>query len=147
METYLTELLSHKGGDVFGVAPETSVEEAAQIMGERKIGALLVMRDDELLGIFTERDILIKVVAKKLNAADIEVHSIMTKEVIVIDPRRTVREAMQIVTEKKLRHLPIVKEGQLVGMLSGGDLTRSIVNEAEGVIETLYEYIQGSYPA
>lgn len=146
METYLTELLNHKGAAVFSISPDTNVQDAADKMRRKKIGALLVMRGDDLLGIFTERDILTKIVAKGLNPSEIEVHTIMTKEVIVIDPRRTVREAMQIVTERKLRHLPIVKDGKLIGMLSGGDLTRSIVAEAEGFIDTLYEYIHGSYP-
>ncbi len=116
-------------------------------MKQKKIGALLVMRGDDLLGIFTERDILTKVVAEGLDTSDVKVQSIMSKEVVVIDPCRTVREAMQIVTERKLRHLPVVKNGKLIGMLSAGDLTRSIVAETEGVIGTLYEYIQGSYPA
>lgn len=147
METYLTELLKHKGDEVFGVSPETSVESAAKKMGQKKVGALLVIKGDDLVGIFTERDVLNKVVAKGLNAADVKVSAIMTKKVIAIDPRRTVREAMQIVTKKKLRHLPVVKEGSLVGMLSGGDLTRSIVAAEESHIDTLYEYIRGGYPA
>ena len=146
METYLTELLNHKGTDVFSIPPDTNVQEAADKMRQKKIGALLVMRGDDLLGIFTERDILTKVVAKGIDPSSIKVSRIMTKKVVVIDPRRTVREAMQIVTERRLRHLPIVKDGKLIGMLSGGDLTRSIVAEAEGFIDTLYEYIHGSYP-
>lgn len=147
METYLTELLDHKGGDVFAISPDAKVKDAADTMRQKRIGSLLVMRGDNLLGIFTERDILTKIVADGLDPAEVEVHTIMTKEVIVIDPSRTVRDAMQIVTERKLRHLPVVKDGKLIGMLSGGDLTRSIVAEAEGVIDTLYEYIHGSYPA
>ncbi len=147
METYLTELLDHKGGAVFAISPETSVKAAAIKMKQKKVGALLVMSEGEMLGIFTERDILTKVVAKGLDASKIDVHRIMTRNVVVIEPHRTVREAMQIVTERKLRHLPVVKNGKLIGMLSGGDLTRSVVAEAEGFIDTLYEYIHGSYPA
>jgi len=146
VETYLTELLKHKGDDIFGVPPETNVKTAAKKMDKKSVGALLVMKGDQLLGIFTERDVLNKVVAKGLNPADVEVRSIMTKKVIAIDPHRTVREAMQIVTEKKLRHFPVVKEGRLIGMLSGGDLTRSIVAAEENHIDTLYEYIRGGYP-
>lgn len=147
METYLAELLQHKGRAVFAVTPSVKVKTAAVKMRKNKIGALLVMEGRELLGIFTERDILTKIVAKGLDAADVEVQSIMTRKVIVIDPRRTVREAMQVVTERKLRHLPVVQDRKLIGMLSGGDLTRAIVAEAEGFIGTLYEYIQGEYPA
>jgi len=147
VETYLTELLDHKGSDVFATSPYTKVKDAADKMRQKKIGSLLVMSDDDLLGIFTERDILTKIVADGLDPSEIEVRTIMTKDVIVIEPHRTVRDAMQIVTEKKLRHLPVVKDGKLIGMLSGGDLTRSVVAEAEGFIDTLYEYIHGSYPA
>jgi len=147
VETYLSELLDFKGAEVFGVSPETSVEEAAKTMSQKKIGALLVRRGDELLGILTERDILNKVVAQGRRAADTTVAAVMVKEVVVIDQHRTVREAMQVVTEKKLRHLPVVKDGQLVGMLSGGDLTRSVVAAQEGHIDNLYDYIKGHYPA
>tara|TARA_R110000850_G_scaffold30703_6_gene84831 strand:+ start:1670 stop:2104 length:435 start_codon:yes stop_codon:yes gene_type:complete len=142
----LSELLKAKGVNIVGVEPDIKVADAAKTMTEKHIGALVVLKDGELVGIVTERDILNKVVTPGLNAADVEVHVIMTKEVVVIDPRRTVRQAMQIVTEKKLRHLPVMRDDVLVGMLSGGDLTRSIVEEEEDVIDTLYDYIRGGYP-
>ena len=116
-------------------------------MRSAKIGALLVMRDDRLVGILTERDILNKVVAENRAPDEVEVHEIMTTEVVVISPGRSVRDAMRIVTRKHLRHLPVVDDGQLVGMVSAGDLTRSIVAEEEDVIESLYMYIRGDYPA
>ncbi len=116
-------------------------------MSQKRIGALLVKRDEELLGILTERDILNKIVAQGLKAKEVTVAEIMVKHVIVIDQCRTVRNAMQVVTEKKLRHLPVVKDGKLVGMLSGGDLTRAVVAAQEGHIDDLYEYINGQYPA
>ncbi len=147
METALTKLIEKNGERVVRLAPDASVQEAAQEMRKAKIGALLIMRGDELLGIMTERDVLNKVVAEGLNAAEIKVHEIMTADVVVIDPRRSVRDAMNIVTVKRLRHLPVVRDGHLVGVVSGGDLTRSIVAEEEEVIDTLYDYIRGSYPA
>jgi CBS domain-containing protein len=146
VQTSLTKLLELKGSGVVGLAPEATVKEAANVMREAKIGALLVMRGDRLHGILTERDILNKIVAEGLDASKIKVHEIMTSDVVVIGPNRTVREAMKIVTEKRLRHLPVVKDGHLVGVLSGGDLTRSIVAEEEDVIDTLYDYINGAYP-
>jgi CBS domain-containing protein len=146
VQTSLTKLLELKGSGVVGLAPEASVKVAANVMREAKIGALLVMRGDRLHGILTERDILNKIVAEGLDASKIKVHEIMTSDVVVIGPNRTVREAMKIVTEKRLRHLPVVKDGHLVGVLSGGDLTRSIVAEEEDVIDTLYDYINGAYP-
>jgi CBS domain-containing protein len=147
VESTLTKLLDQKGGEVVGVLPETTVKEAANVMRRAKIGALLIIREDRLLGIVTERDILNKVVAEGLSADNVQVSEIMTKDVVVISPGRSVRDAMRIVTSKHLRHLPVVGDGRLVGVLSAGDLTRSIVAEEEVVIESLYEYIRGSYPA
>ena len=146
MESLLSSLLEQKGRNIVSVAPNTTVRDAAKKMTEKRVGSVLIMRGDKLEGIVTERDILNKVVSEGLNPDEVEVHNIMTRDVVVITSNLTVREAMKIVTEKKLRHLPIVKEGQVIGMLSGGDLTRSIVAEEEDVIETLYEYIRGSYP-
>lgn len=131
---------------MLNVTPDASVKEAALVMRKGKVGSLLVMAGEKIQGILTERDILNKVVAEGLDPADVEAQTIMTKKVIVIDPSRTVRDAMKVVTEKRLRHLPVVHEGHLVGMLSGGDLTRSIVAEEEGLINTLYDYIHGAYP-
>ena len=146
VERLLSLLLEEKGQNIVSAAPDTIVRDAARKMTENKVGSLLVMRGDKLEGIVTERDILNKVVTGGLDPEKAQVHEIMTKDVVVITSNRTVRDAMKIVTEKKLRHLPILKDGQLIGMLSGGDLTRSIVAEEEDVIETLYEYIRGSYP-
>lgn len=147
VESNLTRLLEEKGKDVVSVAPETTVREAARKMRDSKIGALLVMRDERLVGILTERDVLNKVVADYRDPDEVQVREIMTRDVVVIKPGRSVRDAMRIVTQKHLRHLPVVDNDQLIGMVSGGDLTRSIVAEEEGVIESLYEYIRGAYPA
>ena len=146
VESLLSVLLDRKGCDIVSVPPETIVRDAAKKMTENKVGALLIMSGDKLEGIVTERDILNKIVSKGRNPDEVKVHKIMTKDVVVITSNRTVRDAMQIVTEKRLRHLPIIKDGKLIGMISGGDLTRSIVAEEEDVIETLYQYIRGSYP-
>lgn len=147
METPLAELIRHKGSHVCHVEPETTVAEAARQMHRERVGALLVMHDEAVIGILTERDLLNRVVAKAVDPATTKVHEVMTPEVIVVKPSLTVREAMQIVTEKRFRHLPVVMDGHLLGMLSSGDLTRCIVAEEEGVIHTLYDYIYGAYPA
>jgi CBS domain-containing protein len=146
METSLRELLQHKGSEVYHIEPGATVMAASLMMRKRKVGALLVIREKEIVGILTERDILNRLVAEGANADDVKVEEIMTAEVIAIGPSRSIRDAMQVVTEKRLRHLPVVEEGRIVGMLSGGDLTRSIVAEEEGFIHTLYEYIYGSNP-
>jgi CBS domain-containing protein len=147
VESTLTRLLEEKGKGVVEVAPETNVRDAAKMMRDAKIGALLVIRDERLVGILTERDVLNKVVADNLDPDKVQVREIMTRDVVVIKPGRSVRDAMRIVTQKHLRHLPVVDDDQLIGMVSGGDLTRSIVAEEEEVIESLYEYIRGGYPA
>ena len=146
METSLSELLREKGSEVYQIEPTATVEDAAKKMAEKRIGALLVLRSEKLVGILTERDVLNQIVAKGACAKDVQVHEIMTTDVVVIGPTRTIRDAMRVVTEKRLRHLPIVKDGRILGMLSGGDLTRSIVAEEEGFINTLYDYINGTYP-
>ena len=146
METLLSELLKEKGSEVCDIEPEATVKDAAIKMSKARIGALLVVNGDKLVGIVTERDVLNRVVATGGNAETITVKEMMTTEVVVIAPTRTVRDAMQVVTEKKLRHLPVVREGRILGMLSGGDLTRSIVAEEEGFITTLYDYIYGAHP-
>jgi len=116
-------------------------------MRDEKIGAIMVMEKNALVGIMSERDIMNRVVAEEKDPAATLVQDVMTTRVSVISPRITVRDAMQIVTEKHLRHMPIVQNGELMGMLSSGDLTRSIVSEEEEYIETLFEYISGSYPS
>ncbi|MES2922061.1 MAG: CBS domain-containing protein [Verrucomicrobiota bacterium] len=147
METPLKELIHHKGSHVCHVEPETTIEEAARLMLQERVGALLVMHEEEVIGILTERDLLNRVLAKGLNPTDTRVHEVMTSQVVVVRSTITVRDAMQIVTEKRFRHLPVVEDGHLLGMLSSGDLTRSIVDEEEGVIHTLMDYIYGTYPA
>ncbi len=147
MEKLLSDLLKEKGTRIFCVEPGATVKDAADRMTENHIGALMVVDGADLVGIVTERDILNKVVSAGVDASGATVYDIMTKEVVVIDPGRTVRQAMQIVTEKKLRHLPVMRDGDLIGMVSGGDLTRAIVAEDEVVIDSLYDYIRsGGYP-
>ena len=147
METPLTELLQHKGSHVCHVEPETTVRDAVTLMSSERVGALLVMHDEEIIGIFTERDLLNRVIGKGLHSSDTFIHEVMTNHVVVVKPTLTVREAMQVVTEKRFRHLPVVMDGHLLGMVSSGDLTRWIVAEEEGVIHTLMDYIYGTYPA
>ena len=147
METQLKELLRHKGSHVCHVEPESTVEDAASQMFAERVGALLVMHDDEVIGILTERDLLNRVLAQGLDPSNTLVHEVMTSDVLVVRPNITVRDAMMIVTEKRFRHLPVIEDGRLLGMVSSGDLTRWIVSEEEGVIHTLMDYIYGTYPA
>jgi CBS domain-containing protein len=147
MENPLSDVLRHKGRHVSRVAPECTVQDAVRQMNRERVGALLVMCGDTIVGIFTERDLLRRVVAEDRSPATTQVGDVMTAEVVVVKPNRTISEAMQVVTEKRVRHLPVVEDGCLLGIISSGDLTRWTVAENEGLIHSLMDYIQGTYPA
>jgi CBS domain-containing protein len=104
------------------------------------------MKEEWVIGVLTERDIVYRVLAQGGNITTTQVHEAMSRDVVVVKPSLTVHDAMQVVTEKRLRHLPVVSGGHLIGVVSSGDLTRRIVAEREGVIDTLYDYIYGTYP-
>lgn len=146
MESSLTDILNEKKGQVYQIAPEAPILEAAQYMKLNRVGALLVMQEDKIIGVLSERDILTKVVAEGIDASQAKVHEVMSKNLVVIKPTISIREAMKVVTEKRVRHLPVVSEGKLIGVISNGDLTRRIILEDQGRITTLYDYIYGSYP-
>ncbi len=143
MQTQIKEILAYKGDTVHRVSPSSTVAEAIQLMNDRKIGATVVMDGDRLVGMFTERDVLKRVVPMGKDTARTPVSEVMSTDLVVIKPTLTVEEAMQVVTEKKRRHLPVMKGERLVGLISIGDLTRWLVREHENEIETLLEYISG----
>lgn len=143
MQTHIKEILAYKGGAVHRVSPANTVAEAIQLMNDRKIGATVVIDGERLVGMFTERDVLTRVVPMGRDAARTPVSEVMSTDLIVIKPTLTVEEAMQVITEKKRRHLPVMNGEQLIGLISIGDLTRWLVREHENEIETLLEYING----
>ena len=147
MENPLSDVLRHKGSHVSHVAPDSTVQDAVRQMNRERVGALLVMVGDTIVGIFTERDLLSRVVAEDRSPGKTLVGDVMTTEIVAVKPTRTVGEAMQIVSEKRVRHLPVVEDGCLLGIISAGDLTRWTVAEKEGLIHSLMDYIQGTYPA
>lgn len=146
MENPLSDILRHKGSRVSHVTPESTVQDAVKQMNRERVGALLVMVGDTIVGIFTERDLLSRVVAEDRSPVKTLVGDVMTTEIVAVKPTRTVGEAMQIVSEKRVRHLPVVEDGRLLGIISSGDLTRWTVAEKEGLIHSLMDYIQGTYP-
>jgi len=117
--------------------PDSSVTECIRQMNSENIGALLVVEDDKLTGIFTERDALNKVLAKGIDPNSTKVSDVMTKDPYCMDPTTTVEEAMSIVTHHRFRHLPILDDGKLVGLISSGDLTRWLVEDQVGEIKDL----------
>ncbi len=143
METPLSVLLKDKGYVVQSILPDITAYECALKLNEYKVGALLVIENDKLIGIISERDILRKVVAKGEDPKKVLITSIMTKDLVTVLPSTTVQEAMQIVTNKRIRHLPVIDNGKLIGVISIGDLTRWVMLSQEQQISSLTNYIQG----
>jgi len=137
------QLLNSKGTEVFSVMPQDSVLHAIEVMATRHVGALLVMNQDSLIGIISERDYARKVILKNRSSHDTPVSDIMTSPAISVSPQDTVHHCMQVMTEKRFRHLPVVKEGRVLGMLSIGDLVKAVIQEQSEHIEQLERYIAG----
>jgi CBS domain-containing protein len=137
------QLLSLKGADVFSVEPQESVLRAIEVMATRHVGALLVMSQGSLIGIISERDYARKVILKNRSSHDTPVSDIMTSPAVSVTPDDTVHRCMQLMTEGRFRHLPVVKGGRVVGMLSIGDLVKAVIQEQSEHIEQLERYIAG----
>jgi CBS domain-containing protein len=139
--TTVLHLLDQKGRDVYSVKPEDPVLHAIEIMAERHIGALLVMNADELLGIVSERDYARKVILKGRSSSDTPVSQIMSSPVITVRPEQTIDECMRIVTERRIRHLPVLEGKRVAGVISIGDLVKAVIEEQQHTIEQLESYI------
>jgi CBS domain-containing protein len=136
-------LLDSKGREIISVTAESSVLDAIKIMAERAIGSLLVMQGDELLGIVTERDYARKVIVKGRSSETTAVGEIMTAKVRTATINDTVNNCMAIMTERRIRHLPVVDDGKVIGMISIGDLVQAIISDQQEEIEHLEHYISG----
>lgn len=141
--TSIRQLLDKKGSAVWYTTPEASVYDALLLLAEKNVGALLVLQDGELVGIISERDYARKVALRGKVSVKTPVREIMTEKVITISPQTTVEEAMSLMTDKHIRHLPVVEEGKLVGVISIGDLVKSIIAKQEVMINQLENYISG----
>jgi CBS domain-containing protein len=144
MRTPLSVLLSDKGNVIYNISPSATCYECALEMNKKGIGALLVMESERLQGIISERDLINKVLSKKLDPQKVAVSDIMTANVSTVPPSMTVQEAMKLVTEKRFRHLPVVENEKLIGVISIGDLTRWVMIQQEHEIAALTGYIQGT---
>ena len=139
----VNQLLQAKGNQIFSVAPQDSVLHAIEIMATRHVGALLVMQEGTLLGIISERDYARKVILKNRSSHDTPVGDIMTPSPVTVSPNDTVHQCMELMTDGRFRHLPVVEGGRVVGMLSIGDLVKAVIEEQRGQIEQLERYIAG----
>jgi CBS domain-containing protein len=140
MTTTVREILRHKP-DVYAVRPDDTVYHALQLMAERNIGAVLVMTGNEIEGIFSERDYARRGVLHGHTSRDTAVRSLMTADVVSIDPTATVDACMSLMTDKRIRHLPVVEGGRVVGVVSIGDVVRAVVEEQQFTIRSLEHYV------
>ena len=147
MKDTLAAVLAHKGTMVHCVVPGATVLDAVRKMNEEHIGALLVCNGGDVLGIFTERDILCRVLDSHRDPATTTVAEVMTTDLVAVSPNTRVEEAMAVITERRCRHLPVLEDGDLVGLVSIGDLTRWVSRHQEGHIKDLVNFITGKYPA
>ena len=137
------QLLDSKGHDLFSLAPEDSVLRAMEIMATREVGALLVMDHGELTGVISERDYARKVILMNRSSHDTPVRDIMSSPVFSVGPEDTIHHCMEVMTAKRIRHLPVVKGGKVLGVLSIGDLVKAILQEQSEQIQQLQRYIAG----
>ncbi len=137
----VSQLLDRKGRRVFSIAPGAAVLDAIRMMAEREVGALLVMEGERLSGIVSERDYARKVILLGRSSADTPVRDIMSAPVITVQPEATVQECMQIMTERRVRHLPVSDGARVLGMVSIGDLVKAVIAEQQQQIEQLESYI------
>jgi CBS domain-containing protein len=142
----ITEILAGKGRHLFTISPHATVFTAAILMNEHKIGSLMVMEDRRLVGILTERDILVRVVADQRDATTTRVGDVMTRDVACCRPHTDMEEAKSVMKHRRVRHLPVMgEEGEVVGLISIGDLNAYQVDYQERTIYLLQEYIHGTW--
>jgi len=138
------QILRSKGGAFWSVTPETMVYDALKLMAEKEVGALLVLEKGGLVGIIAERDYARKVILKGKSSLATPVREIMTPDVVIVEPRRTVDECMALMTAKRVRYLPVVVDGKVAGVVSIGDLVKASLDEKDFLINQLERYITGT---
>lgn len=145
MKITVEEILQHKGRDAWTISPKATVMEALKLMAEKHIGALVVVEDAQVVGIISERDYARKVILRGKSSSSTPVKDIMTDKVYYVSPKTTAQECLALVTQQSIRHLPVLENDKLVGLISIGDVVKSIIGEQETTITQLSEYITGKY--
>jgi CBS domain-containing protein len=142
--TIVAQVLQEKGHTVWSVPPDATVYQALELMAEKGIGAVLVLDGEQIVGILSERDYARKVILKGKSSRDTRVSEIMTTAVYYVHPHQTVEECMALMTAKRIRHLPVLEQGKLVGLISIGDVVKAVISDQESMIQALEKYITGS---
>ena len=137
------EILEAKGTEIWSVQPSDTVLDSLRLMADKGIGSLLVMDGEKLMGIVTERDYARKVILEGKSSKDTSVSDVMTRKVLCVSPERTVDECMALMTDKRARHLPVVDHKRVIGVVSIGDLVKTLINEQQILIDQLQHYISG----
>ena len=137
----IKEILQSKPHGVLSISPEASVLDALRLMAEKEVGALVVLEDERLAGIFSERDYARKVILHGKSSKDTPVREIMTPKVVYVRPEQSVEECMALMTDKRIRHLPVLQDNRVIGVISIGDVVKEVISEQRFVIEQLEQYI------
>lgn len=137
------DILEEKGTQVYAVSPDARVYEALQIMADENVGALMVIKGDTVAGLISERDYARKIILKGKFSKDVPVHEIMTVEIVRIGPDDDIEYCMELMTDKRVRYLPVFENDRLIGIISIGDIVKAIVEHKEKIIEQLENYIKG----
>lgn len=143
MTMYARQLLSDKSYELYSVAPDTMVFDAIKLMAEVKVGALLVLEDEQLVGIVSERDYARKVILESRSSRETPVRDVMTNVVLTVTPEQSIDECLVLMSKHHIRHLPVAENGKPIGMLSVMDVVRNIILEKEQIIDQLEHYISG----
>ena len=145
--TTVGEILRIKGHEVWSIAPDATVYDALKVMADKNVGALLVMEGDRLEGILSERDYARKIILMGRSSKSTMVREIMATRVVCVRPEQTAEECMALMTDKRVRHLPVVEDERVIGVISIGDVVKNIISEQEFIIEQLERYVSGTaYP-
>ena len=143
----ISALLHHKGAALWSIAPEATVFEAIQLMADKNIGSLLVLAGDRLVGVFTERDYTRKIALQGKRSKETQVREILSGKIVSVTPQHTVEECMRLMTENRVRHLPVLDNGKAVGVVSIGDLVNWTISAQDAAIAQMEQYIAGGVSA
>lgn len=143
--TTVDKLLKAKSNELWTIAPDSTVYSALQLMSEQDVGALLVLDEGNLVGIFTERDYARKLILKGKFSKETTVDELMTSQVLYVGPKNTIENCMVLMTNKRVRHLPVIDNGKLTGIITIGDAVKQIISDQEHTIHQLENYISGGY--